>query len=391
MILLISLLYLLHPLALPAGTTAVLGPTSSQAAMEPVLYRRPTTVSISRDGTVGLVVGESEEHAFDRVYVFRNGASVAIPLVPKSLLGRFFLSVYNEEHGTTGFNEALLTQVRNLVIGDDDTLFVGISSSVEGAYSAEQDASFKWSSLVWLPSPSVAFSESIPKNVWVAAADGTADIGYVADRLYLDPASQARLTPDALDDVAVWAHSGSLTLLGTGVITAVCGNRVVGYDAHYVPSGIDVKPTSDAVLAEEWNGGRHSLLGYGLAWSVNADGDVVGDDRTTLKSVGYPTLWHKGKAIRLSSAHGSAFAIANDGTIVGDEVSGAFIIRAEDPKRQPVLLDSLLTGSGWHVRAAYAISANGDILALASRKGADHMVLLVPNEDDRLAIPGWGG
>ncbi len=373
-----SLLYLLYPLALPTGTTAGLGPTWAQEAMDPVLYRRPTTISMSRDGTVGLVVGESEEHAFDRVYVFHDGASEAIPMPPKSLLARFFLSVYNEERGTTGFNEALLTQIRNLVVGADDTLYVGVSSSFDGAYLGEQEASFRWSSSTWLPSPSVAIGESVPKNLWVAAADNSGDVGYVGDRLYLDPASQANLSPDALDDVATWVHAGHFTPLGNGIVTAVCGNRVVGYDAHYVPSGIDVRPTSNAVLAEEWNGGRHSVLGHGLAWSVNADGDAVGDDRATLKSVGYPTLWHKGKTIRLSSIHGSAFAIADDGTIVGDEESRAFIIRAGDLQRRPILLDSWLVGSGWHVRAAYAISANGDILAVASRGGLDHVVLLVP-------------
>ncbi len=136
MIFLVSLLYLLHPLALPAGTTAVLGPTSSQAAMEPVLYRRPTTISMSRGGTVGLVVGESEEHAFDRVYVFRNGASDAIPIVPESLLGRFFLSVYNEEHGTTGFN---LTYLRCVYPIQAETLVVECEREVFAAASALKD------------------------------------------------------------------------------------------------------------------------------------------------------------------------------------------------------------------------------------------------------------
>jgi hypothetical protein len=58
-------------------------------------------------------------------------------------------------------------------------------------------------------------------------------------------------------------------------------------------------------------------LGAGIAWSVATNGDVVGDDRSAFKSAGRPTLWRRGQAIALSNLAGSAFGIADDGTIVG--------------------------------------------------------------------------
>jgi hypothetical protein len=105
---------------------------------------------------------------------------------------------------------------------------------------------------------------------------------------------------------------------------------------------------------------------------------VVGDDRGTLKSVGVPTLWHNGKPVHLSHAQGTAFAISDDGTIVGDANSRAFLISPNDPRHRLIFLDDLVNGS-WHISAAYYIAENGDILALASRKGAlSQFVLLHP-------------
>ncbi len=142
------------------------------------------------------------------------------------------------------------------------------------------------------------------------------------------------------------------TVLGDGTITAMSGNRTVGYDDGYVPGGDGSTP----VQAIEWSGRHRSVLGAGIAWSVNVRGDVVGDNRQTLKSVGVPVLWHNGRSIRLSDKEGTAFAVADDGTIVGDVKSRGFLIHSDHAGYHLFFLDDLV-GGGWHISAAYYVAS----------------------------------
>lgn len=214
----------------------------------------------------------------------------------------------------------------------------------------------------------------MPKNVWVAASDPRGGLGYVGDCLYLDPAGLVNARTDNLFDVAMVYRAQHTMVLGRGIMTAMSGNRTVGYDNKYVPGSNGSAP----VQAIEWTGYHRSVLGAGIAWSVNANNDVVGDNRKTLKSVRVPMFWHAGVPIRLSDEEGTAFAISDNGTIVGEVKSHAFVIRPKDPRRRLIFLDDIASG-GWHISAAYCIANNGDILALAAKNGMPaRLVLLRP-------------
>ena len=71
----------------------------------------------------------------------------------------------------------------------------------------------------------------------------------------------------------------------------------------------------------------------------------------------------------------SAYAISDDGTIVGEVSNGGFVAYANDPQRI-MALDGLVP-HGWHVLAAYAVAKNGDIVALAARGGAAPILVLL--------------
>ena len=360
-----ALLYTVQLLSLPSNNVVVIGPTPTQTLMEPVLYRRPSTIALSSSGIAAFVAGKSEIHAAGNMehIVIDDVRMHVLPLPGAGTLAPFFLNP----------KAANLITVRNLVLSRNGKPVVGLSMDISGAYGATQEASFTWVGSRWIPAPG-APSRAMPKNVWVAAADPQGGLAYVGDYLDLDPASLVNARGDNLFDVAMIYRGRRAMVLGSGIITGMSGNRTVGYDDGYVPGSNGSAP----VRAIEWTGYYRSVLGTGIAWSVNARGEVVGDNRKTLKSVGVPMLWRHGKSIRLSNAEGTAFAVADNGTIVGDVKSRAFLIRPNDPSRRLIFLDDLV-GGGWHISAAYYIAANGDILALASKRGAlSRLVLLRP-------------
>lgn len=366
-----ALLYTVHALLLPPHSAAVLSPASGQA--QPVLYRRPSTVALDSNG-VAVIVRVTEEDARvsnpnwwtrsspDRV-VIEDDRTHVLPFPTASTLAPFF----------TNPNATNLMSISNLVLSGGGKPVIALYAEVGGAYWAVQEASFVWSGSNWTP-PIHYSSGRMPKNVWVAAADSRGGLGYVGDYLYLDPAKLVNPRADNLFDVAMIDRAQHVMVLGRGIITAMDEKRTVGYDDGYVPGSNGSTP----VQAIEWTGYHRSVLGTGVAWSVNARGDVVGDNRKTLKSAGVPTIWHNGTHIRLSNAEGTAFAISDDGTIVGEVKSGAFLIRPNDPARRLTMLDDVVGGE-WHIIAAYYIAHNGDVLALASRVGSPpRLVLLRP-------------
>lgn len=366
-----ALLYTVQLLSLPPNDVVVTGPTPTQALMEPVLFRRPSTIALSSSGIAAFVVGKSEGHAADNMehIVIDDAKMHVLPLPGVGALAPFFLSP----------RAANLISVRNLVISRKGKPVVGLSMDISGAYGATQEASFTRVGSRWIPALRDS-SGAMPKNVWVAAADSRGGLGYVGDYLDLDPASLVNARGDNLFNVAMTRIAQRAMVLGSGIITGMSGNRTVGYDDGYVPGSNGSTP----VRAIKWTGYYRSVLGTGIAWSVNAQGDVVGDNRKTLKSVGVPMLWHNDKPIRLSDAEGTAFAVADDGTIVGDVKSRAFLIRPNDASHRLIFLDDLVAG-GWNITAAYYVASNGDILALASkRRTLSRLVLLRPVRQQRV-------
>ena len=369
-----ALLYTVHALLLPPHSAAVLAPTSTQALFEPVPYRRPSTVALDSNGVAVVVhITEKESRRTSRDWwissspdrvVVQDDRMHVLPFPAAGTLAPFFIDP----------NATRLMSISRIVLSGRGKPVITLFSEVGGAYWAVQEASFVWDGSQWLPALR-NLSGSMPKNVWVAASDSRGGLGYVGDYLYLDPAGLVNARTDNLFDVAMVSRVQQRMVLGRGIITAMSGNRTVGYDDNYVPGGNGSAP----VQAIRWDGYRRSVLGTGVAWSVNAKGDVVGDNRETLKSAGVPMLWRNGTPIRLSDAEGSAFAVADDGTIVGEVKSRAFLIHPNDPRHHLILLDNLASG-GWHISAAYFIADNGEILALASKNGMPaRLVLLCPS------------
>jgi hypothetical protein len=142
-------------------------------------------------------------------------------------------------------------------------------------------------------------------------------------------------------------------------------------------------------------------LGAGVAYGVDSEGDVVGDDEGSLAhfgptmpfdTLGSPVLWRDRHMVVLSSEYGAAYAIAEDGTIVGTvrvarygRLYSGFVADARDaaPRARP--LDAPVTNlGGRHVLAAFGVSDNRRILVLVIRKndwrGARKLGVLIPIE-----------
>jgi len=127
------------------------------------------------------------------------------------------------------------------------------------------------------------------------------------------------------------------------------------------------------------NGVAHRI-GQGIAYDVNATGDIVGDNERLFGETGQPMLWHNGRGIVLDRRHGSAYGIADDGTIVGQVGQNAFIATAGKPNAPIRLLDGRLADHRWHIIAAYGIGAGGQILAAARRGPRARQIVLLDRE-----------
>jgi hypothetical protein len=182
------------------------------------------------------------------------------------------------------------------------------------------------------------------------------------------------------DEDKLWIRdAGPPTYIGGGTISAIRNHHFVGYDAHYAPTQ---PSTPTPVNAFTWTHGKKTELGKGVAWSVNSNGDVVGDDRPSVDMPGRPSVWHRGKKTLLSTAQGSAFGINDRGEIVGDLASGgSFIAAFHDGHASLVMLDHVMSPHGpWHIKHALAIADDGSILALArSASGTETLVMLIPS------------
>lgn len=362
-------LYALSVVSLPAGSHVVLPATGYQALWSPESYRRPTTVSIADDGTIGAVV---ERDGKQYVWITSHGRTNVLSAPGDALLSPFFFAATPGARGERTYPNAA---IQNLVVSGTDT-YISVGSSFTGGYSGYEEHTFSWNGATWIDASPPSYLSGT-RNTWIAAASGTTTT-LVAD--FADvPAGENESEPNNphFHEDRILRHSRSGTdFVGGGIATACAGNLIVGYDAGYRSTGYapnDPIRTS-AIL---WDSKVRSSLGPGIAWAVNRQGDVVGDDRESVRGKGHPTLWRRrGKAERLVSAFGSAFGINDAGTIVG-VIDGKAYVAGVRTKRRPQLLDDIVTPRRWRIVAAYGIANDGTILALATKgKGPTTLVTL---------------
>src|SRR5579864_7845100 len=180
--------------------------------------------------------------------------------------------------------------------------------------------------------------------------------------------------------------NGSVTADGVGVVTAMRAKYAAGILAPYGWCGQAGTPT-----ALRWANGTKRALGQGVAFDVDDDGDVVGDDRGAsteningtitgspdCRDDGRPTLWRNGRTIPLAPFRGSALAIRG-GVIVGtDGFNGFLVDHLPAQPRLRYLTD--LVPKQWMISSAFAIARDGRILATgASSSGAPSLLVLTP-------------
>ena len=189
---------------------------------------------------------------------------------------------------------------------------------------------------------------------YVDAVDDTGDL-VATPSMQNAWSSSAREAP-AHNFLIVGAQSRDL---GVGVPTALAGTWI---------SGFDMDTRSFANTALRWRDGRRETLGDGRAFSVNRAGLTVGE--TTAGGLSHAVAWTASgdaRDILPPSVFSAAYAVADDGTVVGtllavDQQHYAFRLRNGVRRR----LDDLPHPPGWHFASAFAIAADGTIAGIGT-------------------------
>ncbi|HEY5095759.1 MAG TPA: hypothetical protein VII69_11640 [Candidatus Eremiobacteraceae bacterium] len=278
--------------------------------------------------------------------------------------------------------------ITGLRLADDGTPFITLA---EGAGTTrEAEWVFSWSAAAWREQiMELPIRYGGPLNRRVDAVETPSRYSVVGDYREATQFSYEYHDRDPTYDMdeAGIVEDGKVAPLGFGDVTSMRGRYSAGYVAPYGWCAQTGAPT--AVL---WDGTKKKKLGPGVAFGVDADGDVVGDDRPPVNGQSneqtgtdcidgaHPTLWRHGKVVQLSKLRGSALAIRN-GTIVGTvgviavccvgpenkfaSLTGgnAFVARARDEEHTFRYLDELARGD-WTITSAFAIAASGRILAV---------------------------
>jgi hypothetical protein len=261
-----------------------------------------------------------------------------------------------------------------LCLDPDGNPSVTVSSHFSGAYSGTRKAAFTWRKGAWQQiRANLPQRYDGPRNVTVAAATADARFGVYGD---YDDANRFEYAVFSRDPTyytpeAAIISGGRTVSVGFGSITSMAGRYTSGYLTQYQHNGIP--------HTLFWDGLRQYRLGTGVGFGVNLRGDVVGDDRGAWAQPGFPTIWHGGRARRLSSQAGSAFAARGD-TIVGAIASTGFVADASD-RRHVYRLDTLLH-SPWRVVSAFAIAKDGQILAVGELKNGTPTILILLRSKD---------
>jgi len=363
--------------SLPKGMTVDFQTTTAPAA---AVNAPPMTFALSRLGSLAAIVHPetpgTEEDA--QLLVIRaDGTHVSLTKPPDAVLSEVFAHATIGPHHEPSYSSARFLSV---ALANDGTPFATVGLPFSGAFSGIDEGVFVWNGARWRDALRDSTSPIDTTNVTIAAAD--APSRFVCNANYFNTFANldsAERDPHYQENQTLLFDGHRTLPLGYGMATAMYGRFVVGYTA-----GVrSVHPSAAyPTVALEWTDGHRASLGSGIAYGVNAQGDAVGDNEPALGAVGAPTLWHRGHAIQLSERFGSAYAVAENGNIVGRIGDSAFIIRGGDVARKVTRIDELVREHGWHVTAAYAIAANGRILATGQRGSNPPRILLLKPVSD---------
>lgn len=391
---LIALAYTLHLIAFPAGL-------SMPQPLEAGTTSRPDDATIGANGSIAAILGDATSPAGlsapQRLLIVRSDGSTKL-LRAEFPQATHAFAQYRGSTGCLNAGVAHCPYFSNVTLARDGTPFVTLRYIFSGAYSGTRNAGFVWDGQWHAVPDELPFHGLVkptdPRNVSIVAADMRNGFAFVSDYFDLFPMEDldlARTDPRYMTDVSGVALDSRLIALGIGDATAMRGRHVAGFDG-----GIKLVPeNSPPTTALRWDcvesvASMHPCarvaLGPGVAYGVDSGGDVVGDDEATLPDIGLqsppfytmgrPTLWRGQTVSTLSSQYGAAYAIADDGTIVGTERGApderrynGFVAdaRATPPRARP--LDPLVTNLwGLHILGAFGISDDGRILVLVIRK-----------------------
>ena len=360
---LLALLYVVQAMSLPSGMAVDLDPSPGGSVSAPA-PGPPPSISLSKAGTVGVIMypeGSSPLQAQRLLIVRGDGTRTILDRPSDAVLSKFFKHYPGQPQA----------YFAGLKFARDGTPFATVISLFSGAFSGSEDGVFKWNGDMWMD----ALSEETPPNsdnVTLGAADqpwrAVYNVNY--NNTFIPDLDYARSDPHFQEYWSLLGDGKKYTKLGFGTSTAMRDATVVGFSAG-LRSLASFKPLC---VAWEWVRGLRVKLGSGVPFDVNANGDVVGDDEPVLGSDGVPVLWHSGQTIKLSESKGSAFAIADDGTIVGRVGGDGFIIRGKGVLTR---IDTLLATPGWHVTAIYGIATSGRLLAVGQKAPYNELKLLL--------------
>lgn len=278
--------------------------------------------------------------------------------------------------------------IADLRLADDGTPFVTMGAHFSGAYMGDSERVLSWDGKRWISRDTdlpIRYSDA--DNRSIGAVETRSRFGVTSDSRGATGFDYGARDRDPTYDMpeAGIADGNVTTSLGVGTITSMRGRLTAGYLQPYGWCSQGGTP-----IAVRWTGVKKRLLGPGIAFGVDANGDVVGSDRPLASPIrstdwrptysdcedkGHPMLWRENAAVQLSSLSGSALAI-RDGTIVGTVGGKAFLSLADTPVRKLHYLEDLVAGE-WKIANAIAIDGRGRILAIGERHGSSTSLLIL--------------
>jgi len=372
MSILLAVLYVVHAISLPSGMTVDLEPSPGGYITAPA-PGPPSSISLSPAGAIAVIMYPEDLYpsAAGKLLIVRPDSSRIVLEGPSDgVLAKYFVHYTVTKKSAQAYPGAHFAGVK---LARDGTPFATVNAAFSGAYSGADDAVFEWNGQEWinaLPEHSALGGS----NVTLGAADqpwrAAYNVNYNNTFANLDAFSDPHYQE-------YWTFLGDgkkQAKLGYGTSTGMRGDTVVGFSAG-LRSLVSSRPLP--CLAWKWVGGRRVKLGPGIAYGVNANGDVVGDDEPVLGPDGVPVLWHSGAMIKLSHSKGSAYEIADDGTVIGRVGDDGFVIRGGDANRTITRIDTLLATPGWHVTVVYGVASSGRLMAVGQQAPQQQLRLLL--------------
>ena len=366
--------YVLRSLEFPSGMA--LQQRAGPRPLEPPL-------ALAANGAVAALAvgfrGGYESTAEDIVVWRSDGTRTVIGLPSRAAMAGAFHHLTSNMGSSFPFVEFL-----RVVLAADGTPFATVSSTFSGAYTGSDLGIFRWTGARWIVvagSSRPPFTD--PPDYRVVAAE-LPKLRVATTRDY----SSAVYNVDAGDfdphyrEDEAWILTGKTWhRLGFGDLTSLAGPFACGYISYIHRHPILERPTRAQLqpIALLWKGGRVTRLGAGVAFGVNAEGAAVGDDRATIDGMtirnqmpgpigGVPVLWKAGTKTQLATRTGTAYAVGDDGTVVGTFADGrGFIVR--DGVRHELDATIVRGLRRRRITGAFAVNARGRILV--TTVGAD--------------------